>query len=347
MPETIAFPPYEPPQIPLQTALLFNSLCIRQSPWEIPSGSAVCSAEILPVPADFTADCSAEFTAGGIPCTLELSGTGFLNFHIALSPADASPVPGFDESSFPVEVREAIFHSMLSAALRRMEQSSGIHAALTSVRIGRHPAQTGAQAIGFMLTFTDGSASPLVIFARITFPEEDRIPELAAMLRGMPVRRNGFLSAPLKGAHVELGFEAGCVRLPPDDASALEPGDVLVPETWSYPKTLKAVLWHGTGRRLAGECSCGENEATLTTPLTEDTIMENAEHKELELLLSFELERRPITISDLEEITPGHAFPLSCGMDSPVTIRANGKAIAQGRVVDISGTLGVQIMQKL
>ena len=347
MPETITFPLYEPPQIPLQTALLFNALCIRQSPWEIPAGSAACRAEILPVPDAFSAACSAEITAGGVPCRLELNGTEFLNFHAALRPADPSQPPGFDETSLPAEVRETILYAMLSAALRLMEQATGIRTALTSVRVGQHPAQTSAQAIGFMLTFTDGNASSPVIFARLSLPDADRIPELAAMLRGMPVRRNGFLAESLRDAHVELGFETGCVRLAPGDASALEPGDVLVPDAWSYPKTLTAVVWHGNGRRLAGECSCGEKEATLTTPLTEDTIMENAEHKELELLLSFELERRPISIADLEDIAPGHAFPLSCGMDSPVTIRANGKAIAQGRVVDMARTLGVQIMQKL
>ena len=150
-----------------------------------------------------------------------------------------------------------------------------------------------------------------------------------------------------------VGFKvtSGPVLAKPGDLAglltSLEPGDVLVPDAWSYPKTLKAVVWYGNGRRFAGECSCGEKEATLTTPLTEDTIMENAEHKELELLLSFELERRPITIADLEDITPGHAFPLDCGTDSPVTIRANGKAVALGRVVDMGGTLGVQILQKM
>jgi type III secretion protein Q len=347
MPDTITFPAYEPPQIPLQTAMLFNSLCIRQSPWEIPAGSASCLVEITLGADDFSAACSADLTAGGVPCILELSGTGFLNFHSALSPADAPGTSDLDESSLPAEVREAIFHSMLSAALKRLEMAAGMRIALNSVHVGPQPAQAGSQAIGFMLTFRDGGDPPPVVFARLSFPDADRIPELAAVLRGMPVRRNGFLTGSLREAHVELGFEAGYVRLAPADASALEPGDVLVPDAWTYPKTLNAVVWHGNGRRLAGECSCGENEATLTTPLTEDTIMENAEHKELELLLSFELERRPITIADLEDITPGHAFPLDCGTDSPVTIRANGKAVALGRVVDMGGTLGVQILQKM
>ena len=75
--------------------------------------------------------------------------------------------------------------------------------------------------------------------------------------------------------------------------------------------------------------------------------MENPELNEIDIRLSFELDRRIITVGDLESLTPGYTFTLNCDVMSPVTIRANGKAIARGRLVDLDGTLGVQIAETL
>jgi type III secretion protein Q len=68
---------------------------------------------------------------------------------------------------------------------------------------------------------------------------------------------------------------------------------------------------------------------------------------DLEIRLSFELDRRLITVGELSSIAPGFTFPLTNPADSLVTIRANGKAIARGRIVDMNGTLGVQVTETL
>ncbi len=347
MPEKATFPAYKPPQLPLMAAQLYNSLCIRQSPWSFPAGAAVCEAELTPDLPVFPTACAATVTLDGAPCIIELSGTDFLNCHSALCSEKDAQKTGIEESVLPEEVREAIFHSLLHAALHRMEEETKIHTVITGLFFSQMPRHAYAPSIGFSLTFSLDNAFQQTLLARVIFPDATRIPALSAKLRVLPVRRNGFLAETLKGVSTELGFEAGYVRISPGDLAGLEPDDILVPDEWTLPTSIKAVIWHGNGRRIAGECSCAKNDATLTTPLAEDSIMENAEHKDLELLLSFELDRRPIALSDLEEIVPGHAFPLSAGLDAPVTIRANGKAIAQGRIVDMGGTLGIQILQKL
>lgn len=75
--------------------------------------------------------------------------------------------------------------------------------------------------------------------------------------------------------------------------------------------------------------------------------MDNSELKDIDIRLSFELDRRIITVGELESLAPGYTFALDCDAASPVTIRANGKAIARGRLVDMNGVLGVQIAETL
>lgn len=63
----------------------------------------------------------------------------------------------------------------------------------------------------------------------------------------------------------------------------------------------------------------------------------------LEVTLTFELERRRLTVRDVETLAPGYVFALGGDALSPVTLCVNGKAVGSGRLVDLSGTLGVQI----
>ena len=70
-------------------------------------------------------------------------------------------------------------------------------------------------------------------------------------------------------------------------------------------------------------------------------------NNDLELRLSFELDRRIITVGELSSIAPGFTFPLTGAADPLVTVRANGKAVARGRIVDMDGTPGVQVTETL
>ena len=75
--------------------------------------------------------------------------------------------------------------------------------------------------------------------------------------------------------------------------------------------------------------------------------MDSTEQNDIDIRLSFELDRRLITVGELASLEPGYVFTMDGSGQSPVTIRANGKAIARGRLVDLSGTLGVQLTETL
>lgn len=59
----------------------------------------------------------------------------------------------------------------------------------------------------------------------------------------------------------------------------------------------------------------------------------------------FELERRPMTVGDLAALAPGYTFALGADPLGPVTLTVGGRAVGTGRLVDLGGTLGVQVLR--
>lgn len=66
---------------------------------------------------------------------------------------------------------------------------------------------------------------------------------------------------------------------------------------------------------------------------------------ELNVLLTFEVGKQSITIKELETLRPGYIFQGSNPVDVPVDIKANGRAIGKGQLIDVGGRIGVQIME--
>lgn len=60
--------------------------------------------------------------------------------------------------------------------------------------------------------------------------------------------------------------------------------------------------------------------------------------------LSFDLGQRRLSLSELQALQPGELFDLARPLnDGPVHIRANGTLIGHGELVDIDGSIGVQV----
>lgn len=65
----------------------------------------------------------------------------------------------------------------------------------------------------------------------------------------------------------------------------------------------------------------------------------------LRVRLSFDVGHRTMTLSELEHLQPGEVLNLDRPLDAAVTIRANGAAVGLGKLVDVDGRLGVQVVQ--
>ncbi len=342
------YPLYKAPAVSPETVWLFNSLCIRQSPWNFSVGSVSCTADMLPWPAEFVPACSIDFFLDQAPCTAELSDTFFCRYHEAFSDEDSgneAQAPA-DVSLLPEDVRRAILLSLAAPVLQGMGNALGAPVAVKEVRLDSVRKDRGSGALGFKLVFSKGSDEK-VLFACIRVRSLQELSGLGEKFRTLPVRRKGVLAENARSVPLQIGFEAGYACLKPEDVKSLAADDVIIPEEWTWPQSVKAVIWHGSGRHFSADCKAENGTAILTSPLMDDKAMENTEPRELELRLTFELEQRLITLAELEALTEGYTFALKCDNESPVTIRANGMSIAQGRLVDINGTLGVQITRTI
>lgn len=65
---------------------------------------------------------------------------------------------------------------------------------------------------------------------------------------------------------------------------------------------------------------------------------------DLEIRLDFDLGERTVSLSDLRLISPGYVFDLGRDLRKSVVIRANGKIVGHGELVDIDGVSGVSVL---
>lgn len=61
--------------------------------------------------------------------------------------------------------------------------------------------------------------------------------------------------------------------------------------------------------------------------------------------LSFDVGEREISLGDLRSLLPGYVFNLGRDPKSVVSIRANGRLIGEGELVDIEGRIGVSVLR--
>ena len=75
-------------------------------------------------------------------------------------------------------------------------------------------------------------------------------------------------------------------------------------------------------------------------------LLEQGDLEKLELNITFELPGLRLPLAECARLAPGYTFTLSAdAANLPVTVRAGGRAVALGRLVDVGGTVGVQLTQ--
>lgn len=177
---------------------------------------------------------------------------------------------------------------------------------------------------------------------------------------------------------VDLAFPAtvclGGVRLRPLDLAELEPGDAVIPDVfWPRhlvdesatelgPVWLKVrSFWFG-GALLRSEAgvTLRLDEPWLSSP-GEDWLMADDDANppgsaslplhELEVQVSIELDRFPVTLGELSRWRAGEVVSLKPGPRDPVKLVVETglqrRVLAEGRVVVVNGKLGIEILRLL
>lgn len=65
----------------------------------------------------------------------------------------------------------------------------------------------------------------------------------------------------------------------------------------------------------------------------------------IQMRVSFDLGQRSMTLGELRQLSPGYVFELGRPVRSAVNIRANGKLIGEGELVDVDGQMAVSILK--
>ena len=214
-----------------------------------------------------------------------------------------------------------------------------------------------------------GGGLPISTPLRIAWQDAATLLPVVERLEALPLRRSG--PPALSHASVAAGLVIGGMRLTPEELASLNAGDVLLPPslTPQEPRlrlasdlslvcdlkgdtlTLRA-LESPVGRATYGERNMSETVTEHAVPPDAANaqpaapVLDQGDLEKLELDITFELPGLRLPLAECARLAPGHTFTLAAdAANLPVTVRAGGRAVALGRLVDVGGTVGVQLTQ--
>lgn len=355
-------PLFAPPALnPLQARFL-NALCTRRLPASINLHGADCALSPDPWQAPFTPACALNVTVDGAMWRLEFASSAVLRLH----PAGA--LVG-DDAALPEELRLALLELALGPVFASLGQFLDFSGPLTAATEQASDNAVFVCAVPLLLNLPEENVP-----VRIQAPDRQAAGAVLDRLQGLPLLRR-----PVDELRLAVALEAGEARLTRRELRELKFEDIILPA--AYPALqgeLTLRLGSGAGIRCALKDGLAEildimptlplEDVTMTetlpdevpqeTALPEDPAPETAapaapaapaaqaeplDLDNMEITVTFELERRLMSIAEIAALTPGYTFPLAVDPAAPVTLRAGGQAIGTGRLVDLNGTLGVQV----
>ena len=154
---------------------------------------------------------------------------------------------------------------------------------------------------------------------------------------------------------VRLSLDVGWTDLSFATFRQLEKRDlILLDECWIAPESR---IFLRAGRQVWLPAEIEESRIVITGELGEimyddadddqDDDNESENEKTLDgiqMRVSFDLGQRSMTLGELRQLSPGYVFELGRPVRSAVNIRANGKLIGEGELVDVDGQMAVSIL---
>lgn len=374
-------PALRPPRVsPAATALL-NVLHTRSQPWRVQAGTLACRLSVPVEQLPFVPAYSFRLLIGDAPCRLD-AGAGLpVHSHPALAgvqgDVDLPDALRLALAELLLAPHCTALATLLGTTVRAeaMEtppaaSTDAAPGAASGTSAGHDAPPPGSCAVVLALTVPTGDtkggtaaggttpapdtgdsdsagAGHTVVPLRLTLPVA-LATSLAAQLMALPERHT-----PREDIPVTVTIEAGRMRLAAHELATLAVDDVLLPE--DYP-ALRGRIALMTGPH-AFACSLTEGRATVLdatpAPNTPESPMSDQQTPEvpagldtaaLEVDIVFELERRTMKLNDLAALAPGYTFALGTDPLAPVTLRVQGRNIGRGRLVDLDGTPGVQVL---
>jgi type III secretion protein Q len=317
------------------------------------AGTEALSFLFEPSPGNEAAAASLDFEAGGFVWRLEFFDLDFLR-------ATNEALAETEIRHLPEALREALLLFFLHPYLSRLEKALG-----TTI----HPRPAQEKAAGEKRAF-DGQALSLrftLDLSREGGGKAGKIPRLPLRLKAASGEGADWLAARIpqacpqtrkcperSGWFLPVILEAGTMRAPLGLLQNLACADILIPP--HYPARegkLALILPGGQGfcvdvadRRAVVTDFLHDKEHPVNVP-TPAPSGNGAGLSSLEVTIHFELGKKLLPLAEIEALAPGRTFNLGADPLSAVTLTLNGQALAKGRLVELGGTLGVQITRLL
>ncbi|HET8538422.1 MAG TPA: type III secretion system cytoplasmic ring protein SctQ [Anaeromyxobacter sp.] len=149
------------------------------------------------------------------------------------------------------------------------------------------------------------------------------------------VRGPGSADGAAAALRIPLSLRRGTVALAAEELELLSPGDVVVVDADPLADGAATLVLPGgaaiRGRREADSFQVEEAAMTERTA-------------QLPVTLEVELARIEIPLGELARLEPGTVLPLPVDRRGLVTLRAGGRAVARGELVDVDGAVGVRVL---
>lgn len=337
------------------TVRLRNALSARGAERRFRLGAVDATARLLPVPADFAPEGAIDFRVAGVPWRLLFSHRILLRAH----PFFAEPeLRGTTLEMLPEGLRSALAEKlavpvfqMLSEALGAAVEFEGWHS-LDPRKSGENDeGGVSPRAVEFELLAPGCPVTTTAALVPVGQTDADEaVDRLVALLAALPRGEEGLLASCAERIPLRLSTVAGSLELTHEEVQSLAAGDVLLPE-WLPQKGAVKLFLSSSGRTLY-EADGGLSEADTAVTLAsafrgvlETQTMISAD--DIPVTLTFEIDSRTITTGELKSLEAGYVFRLGCDPAAPVTVRANGLAVARGRLVDMNGVPGVELTEAI
>jgi type III secretion system YscQ/HrcQ family protein len=337
--------PYHPFVLTLGMARLCDVLSSRAALADEGGPSFPLSFHFDPAADDGAAAASIDLEAGGFPWRLEFFDLDFLQ---AMNEAFAKT----DILRLPEALRRAALLFFLRPFLTHLENAldAPIHA--LQVQGATQKASNGAfdekvqvePPLSFTLDLTGeyGLARRVPLRLRVASGSSaawlaKRILAACPHVRKHPERSSW---------RFPVTLEAGTMRVPLDLLKSLAVADILIPPEYPAKDGHLKLILPGSDTGFCLDVSDGR--AVVTDFYRNEETRVDAPEKPsalaaLEVPIRFELEKKLMPLSEIEALAPGKTFPLGTNPLFAVTVSLHDQTLAQGRLVDLGGTLGVQI----
>ena len=352
---------YIPPPLRVLEARFLNELLTRDWPRGSDLSGMPCSINADPWQAPFSPACGLRLEIWGETWHALFSSRTLLGLH----PAGACLA---ETSDLPEALRLALVELSFAPVLRLLADVLNLDAHPAIVDEVTEIPEEFACSVPLSLCLPDETIA-ITLFIPGHETAETVLRRLAQEKRAQH---------PVPALCLSVALEIGSMRLTIPEISALRPEDILLPESFPlFREQVRIRLSPDTA-----VCCALDNEHATVLGLEyglpwavekemrrenmADTPSDAATPKEaampespanaanfpesginldaLEMTISFELDRRLMTIAEIASLTPGYTFTLPASPSGPVTVRANGKPLGTGRLVDVGGVLGVQLV---